>query len=59
MGCWNGTCLVSNLPIYAGDEVVFFVLKRKRYVKNVDDGHRYTDDLYEPVTYPVEGEYDA
>ena len=58
MGCWNGTCLVSNLPIYAGDEVVFFILKRKHDVQTVDGGHYYADDLYEPLLYPIVGEYD-
>jgi hypothetical protein len=60
MGCWNGTCLISNLPIYAGDKVVFFVLKRKRYAKldAVEGGHHYVDDLYEPLLYPIVGEYD-
>jgi hypothetical protein len=57
MGCWNGTCLISNLPIYSGDEVVFFTLKRKRDVKAVEGGHYETDDLYEPLLYPIVGEY--
>ena len=59
MGCWNGTCLISNLPIYAGDEVVFFALKRRRDVSTVEGGdHYYSDDIYQPLLYPVVGEYD-
>lgn len=59
MGCWNGTCLLSNLPIYAGDEVVFFTLKRRRAkIDAAEDGHCYVDDFYEPLIYPVVGEYD-
>jgi hypothetical protein len=61
MGCWNGTCLVSNLPIYSGDEVVFFVLKQKRpgvKLDGLEGGHFYSDDLYEPLLYPIVGEYD-
>jgi hypothetical protein len=60
MGCWNGTCLISNLPIYAGDKVVFFILRRKRGAElaRVEQGHYYVDDLYEPILYPIVGEYD-
>jgi hypothetical protein len=60
MGCWNGTCLISNLPIYAGDEVVFFVLKRKcgAELDDVEHGHCYADALYEPLLYPIVGDYD-
>lgn len=28
MGCWNGTCMVSGLPITWGDEIVMFVIKQ-------------------------------
>jgi hypothetical protein len=55
MGSWYGTCLISNLPIYMGDEVVFFTLKRKF---DVNVRHCNADDLYEPLLYPVVGEYD-
>jgi len=28
MGCWNGTCGISRLPIHSGDSVRLILLKR-------------------------------
>jgi len=27
MGCWNETCAITNLPIHAGDPIVYFLLE--------------------------------
>lgn len=26
MGCWNKTCGLTNLPIFAGEDIVWFLL---------------------------------
>lgn len=62
MGCWNGTCGLSHLPITAGTKVRGFILKPNRY--NVADdkivgvGMTYSHDLYIPLTWSFKGEYD-
>lgn len=43
MGCWNGTCFFSGLPIIVGDPAVIFPIT--------------TDDC-SSVLYPIYGEYD-
>lgn len=52
MGCWNKTCGLSNLHIYAGDPVYVFVLEEKR-----DDSNCYTTSLFRPLLLPFESEY--
>jgi hypothetical protein len=56
MGCWNGTCGLTNLPIFVGDEVyVFPVLERPTL------GDRpsfcYTTALYTPSLLPFVAKY--
>jgi hypothetical protein len=57
MGCWNKTCALSNLPIYAGDEVYVFVLYNNPYAES--NSSCYSTDLYNPIFLPFESEYDA
>lgn len=45
MGCWNETCMISNLPIMYGDRVKFFLLRSKGTIMT-------------PVFYPISGIYD-
>lgn len=35
MGCWNGTCMISNLPIIAGEKVKLVFLHTP-YGNNID-----------------------
>lgn len=70
MGCWNGTCAITNLPIIEGDDVAVL------FIKNIDLAHRasvpedsgimgpsggpyvYPTDEWTPVTLPFFSKYD-
>jgi hypothetical protein len=59
MGCWNGTCGISNLPINAGDEVVAFLIGFYSYNDNPSkSGYCYINDIATPLTLPIYGRYD-
>lgn len=55
MGCWNGTCNISNMPIFAGDKVVFIPLMK------VHEGTAfntcYPTDNFIPLGFPIVGYY--
>jgi hypothetical protein len=57
MGCWNGTCGVSRLPIYAGDPVVLYPLLEEVRVGDMSGGFCYTYDRAQPLTIGVRGTY--
>ncbi len=53
MGCWNKTCGLSGLPIFAGERVYVFVL-----IQNADTSDRsYTTSFWRPVILPFETTY--
>jgi hypothetical protein len=54
MGCWNKTCGLSNLHIYAGNPVYVFVLEENKH----KDDHCYATSLYSPLLLPFESVYD-
>lgn len=63
MGCWNGTCMLSNLPINSGEEVKLILLKAKYdFVEKENiighSGYVYSDDLLTPTYFPISGIYD-
>lgn len=59
MGCWNGTCGLSNLPILYGDKVVCFIVKRDEYGEKEGIKHEcYPWDRSSPLTFPLVGYYD-
>lgn len=62
MGCWNGTCGISRLPIMAGDKTRFFFLIHdlRRSVKDASDDVTlyYPTDNWRPIGPPLLGEYD-
>lgn len=58
MGSWNGTCGVSQLPIVECDKVALFLLKKNKYRAIDFNGCVYSDDLYQPVSTVIFGEYD-
>jgi hypothetical protein len=53
MGCWNKTCGLSNLHIYAGTPVYVFVLEENKH----KDDHCYATSLYSPLLLPFESVY--
>lgn len=55
MGCWNATCNISNLPIYAGDEIVLILLMQT--TKNVEFNVCYPTDNFVPYAFPIFGKY--
>lgn len=56
MGCFNGTCGVSNLPIFAGDDIVLIPLIK------TTDRHEYNTcypcDNFSPLGFVIFGQYD-
>lgn len=57
MGCWNGTCGLSNLPILHGDKVVCFIVKKDDYENKISH-ECYPWDHSSPLTFPLIGYYD-
>lgn len=55
MGCWNGTCMVSNLPILSGEEAVGFFIINSGGRKATD--HCYSNEAWEPLLLPFRGVY--
>lgn len=53
MGCWNGTCAISNLHITAGTPVAVFMLLK---VKG-ENSFCYGNALYDVCPIPFYGEY--
>ncbi len=57
MGCWNETCLLTNMPICHGDPSVFMILAQSMY--RGADHHIYNvHDVYVPAGLPLFGIYD-
>lgn len=54
MGSWNETCMVSNLPVMYGEDVVCFLIKKSRYdVRNIHEAK----DLYTPISLPIRAKH--
>lgn len=60
MGCWNGTCMVSNLPIIHGERIKLVFL-HSMYSNNTNmlgkSGFCNINDLLTPAFLPISGEY--
>lgn len=56
MGCWNATCNVSNLPIFAGEKVVVIPLVRVMEHASACNCC-YPTDNFVPFAFPIFGEY--
>lgn len=52
MGCWNGTCGLSGLPIIHGTEMYAFPI-----VESYRDSFCYSTALYRPSVVPFRAEY--
>jgi hypothetical protein len=58
MGCWNGTCGISQLPILAGEKVKAFLLIQSDYNKEIKgSGTSYPSEYFLPWFFPVSAEY--
>lgn len=57
MGCWNETCMISQLPIPVGERIKYFVLL-SNYPNNLPQRMYYTHDIYAPIYLPLTGDYD-
>lgn len=59
MGCWNGTCMISNLPIISGEKIKLVILSSVG--SDIDDfigaGYCEATGLMAPTYLPIEGEY--
>lgn len=53
MGCWNETCMISNLPILAGEECAIAILMDR----GIPNEGVYPTDQYMPFAI-IHGEYD-
>ena len=59
MGCWNGTCMISNLPIISGEKIKLVILKPHLDKEEItSSGYCYATGLMSPTFLPIEGEYD-
>ena len=60
MGCWNGTCMISNLPILCGEKVKLVFLHTGYGSGKVtgQSSYVYSDDILKPAFMAIEGEYD-
>jgi len=57
MGSFSVSCGVSGLNIENGEDVVLFILNKKRFDK-ADFLFDYITDIYEPLYLPIFGKYD-
>lgn len=60
MGCWNGTCMISNLPILAGEEVklVFIYTKFKNKNSLCKSAYCYPNGIFNQGAFALDAEYD-
>lgn len=64
MGCWNGTCGISRLPIRAGEPVYGIVIRPPAWAmlwmpRETDiSGYCYAHGMYYPLTLFFKGVYD-
>lgn len=52
MGCWNGTCGLSGLPIINSEEIYVFPI-----IESSRDSFCYTSALYRPSVVPFRAKY--
>jgi hypothetical protein len=59
MGCWNGTCMISRLPILAGERVKLIFLHSpygKASISGISS-YCYADGILSPAFLPISGRY--
>lgn len=57
MEYFNGTCMLTNLPIKFGNDVMCFILKQNNNI-NGGMGYESTISRGEPIGLPIAGKYD-
>jgi len=59
MGCWNGTCMISNLPIISGERIKVIMLRPSYNMKHIEQGssYVYNSDILTPSFLQISGEY--
>lgn len=57
MGCWNGTCMISNLPIIYGEKIKLVFLQGGYDTVSGNSGYVYSNGLMSPAFLPISGEY--
>lgn len=58
MGCWNETCMVSNLPIGYKDPIIAYLISYDNYKDQKDfSGTCYTTDKSFPISLPIKCNY--
>lgn len=58
MGCWNGTCGISQLPIRCGDKVKTFLMLQSEYATQIGGaGVCYSTAHFRPWFFAVDAEY--
>lgn len=58
MGCWNGTCAISNLPILNKDKVkYFFLVDCSLSDDRVNSGFCQATQFWSPRGAPISGQY--
>jgi len=59
MGCWNGTCMISNLPIISGEKIKLVLLQEGRSNEPIigQSGYVYSCGLLSPAFLAISGEY--
>ena len=58
MGCFNGTCMVTGMPIMSSEAVVGFYIARLDIDRRPPGNVCYPDDLAFPISLPIHGQYD-
>lgn len=61
MGCWNGTCFMSNLPILDGNRIVLIITALGNRLVADDKcstAFCHPNDNEDPITLPIKGTYD-
>ena len=59
MGCFNGTCAISHLPILGGNPVRLLLLRETPFHQECGpNGATTATDLYQPIGLPIQGIYD-
>lgn len=59
MGCWDGTCGITQLPINRDEKVRLIMIARDmKPIMHPDTGYSYSYGLYYPITVAIPGTYD-
>lgn len=57
MGCWNGTCGISQMAILSGEPTIGFLMLRNHPDGWAANGHCYSTQYWCPLSLPIEGIY--